>query len=212
MKDFPVFTTEHGAASLILKEIPYRSEAFIRIQSTQEPELLLKECTEFCTACGAEKIYASGHEYLERFPLHTAMYRMTGQIRLQEEAEVPSMFPVTPPTAARWRAIYNERMKDVDNASTLEQRDEEKLSSTGAYFIHRAGELLGIGWLEDAHLNAIASVQPGAGEVICRAMQSLIPKQQITLEVASTNTRAISLYERMGLLKVEELSRWYQVF
>lgn len=212
MKDFPVFTTEHGVASLILKEIPYRAEAFIHLQSTQEPELLLEECVGFCTACGAEKIYASGHEYLERFPLHTAMYRMTGQIRLQEEAEVPSMFPVTPPTAARWREIYNERMKHVDNASTLEQRDEEKFSSSGAYFIHRAGELLGIGWLEGAHLNAIASVQPGAGEAICRAMQSLIPRQQITLEVASTNIKAISLYERMGLLKVEELSRWYQVF
>ena len=42
-------------------------------------------------------------------------------------------------------------------------------------------------------------------------MQSLIPKQQITLEVASTNRRAISLYERLGFLKVEELSRWYRV-
>ena len=33
----------------------------------------------------------------------------------------------------------------------------------------------------------------------------------MTLEVASTNTKAISLYERMGLLKVEELSRWHRV-
>lgn len=211
MKDFPVFPTEHGAASLILKEIPYRREAFIRIQSSQEPELLLRECVDFCVACGAEKIYASGHEYLERYPLNTAMYRMVGQVKLRGEAEVPSMFPVTEQTAAQWRTYYNDRMKNVDNASTLEQRDEKTLLSGGAYFIHSAGTLLGIGWLEDNHLHAIASLRPGAGEAICRAMQSLIPQQQITLEVASTNTKAISLYERVGLLKVEEISRWYRV-
>lgn len=211
MKDFPVFPTEHGVASLILKEIPYRREAFIRIQSSQEPELLLRECVGFCTACGAEKVYACGHEFLEQYPLHTAMYRMTGQIRLQEEAQVPSMFPVTRQTAAQWREYYNERMRHVDNASTLEQQDEEKLLTGGAYFIHAAGKPLGIGWLEGAHLQAIASLQPGAGEAICRAMQSLIPQQSMTLEVASTNTKAIRLYERMGLLKVEEISRWYRV-
>lgn len=211
MKDFPVFPTEHGVASLILKEIPYRREAFIRIQSSQEPELLLHECVGFCTACGAEKVYACGHEFLEQYPLHTAVYRMTGQIRLQEEAQVPSMFPVTRQTAAQWRQYYNERMRHVDNASTLEQQDEEVLLTGGAYFIHTAGKPLGIGWLEGTHLHAIASLQPGAGEAICRAMQSLIPQQPMTLEVASTNTKAIRLYERMGLLKVEEISRWYRV-
>ena len=54
-------------------------------------------------------------------------------------------------------------------------------------------------------------MQPGAGEALCHAMQSLIPQQQMTLEVASTNQKAIALYERLGLIKVEELSRWYQV-
>ena len=31
MKDIPAFTTENGIASLILREIPYREEAYIRI-------------------------------------------------------------------------------------------------------------------------------------------------------------------------------------
>ena len=31
MKDIPMFTTPYGAASLILKEIPYRKEAYIRV-------------------------------------------------------------------------------------------------------------------------------------------------------------------------------------
>lgn len=210
MKDFPAFSTAHGAASLILKEIPYRGEAYIRVQSSQEPELLVRECADFCAVCGAEKIYASGHKCLEAFPLYTIMYQMSGEIPLREE-EIPSMFPVTAQTVSLWRAHYNERMRGVDNAATLEQRDEAEILRGGAYFIHRDGTLLGIGWLDGSELRAIASLQRGAGEAVCRAMQSLIPCQRITLEVASTNSRAISLYERLGFLKTVELSRWYRV-
>lgn len=211
MKDFPVFPTQHGAASLILKEIPYRGEAYIQIQSTQEPEALLEECVHFCVACGAERVYAAGHDILETsYPLHTSIYRMTGTIQLHEE-EIPSMFPVTEQTAERWRECYNQRMKDVDNAATLENRDTPDIVQGNAYFIHRNGTLLGIGWIEGNKLRAIASMQPGAGEALCHAMQSLIPQQQMTLEVASTNQKAIALYERLGIIKVEELSRWYQV-
>lgn len=211
MKDFPVFPTSHGAASLTLKEIPYRREAYIKIQSTQEPELLLEECIGFCTACGAERIYASGHDFLEQFPLHTSVYQMKGCLFLSEE-EIPSMFPVTEATVSKWREIYNDKMQRVDNASTLEARDEsEILRSGGAYFVHRSGELLGIGWLVEDKLAALAAVKPGSGEMVCKAMQSLIPQQTITLEVASTNQKAIRLYERLGFLKTEELSRWYRV-
>ena len=211
MKNFPVFPTSHGAASLTLKEIPYRREAYIKIQSTQEPELLLEECIGFCTACGAERIYASGHDFLEQFPLHTSVYQMKGCLFLSEE-ESPSMFPVTEATVSKWREIYNDKMQRVDNASTLEARDEsEILRSGGAYFVHRSGELLGIGWLVEDKLAAMAAVKPGAGEMVCKAMQSLIPQQTITLEVATTNQKAIRLYERQGFLKTEELSRWYRV-
>ena len=211
MKDFPVFPTQHGAASLILKEIPYRGEAYIQIQSTQEPDALLEECIHFCAACGAERVYAAGHDILEAaYPLHTSIYRMTGTIQLHEE-EIPAMFPVTEQTAEHWRECYNQRMKNVDNAATLESRDTPNIVQGNAYFIHRNGTLLGIGWIEGNKLRAIASMQHGAGEALCRAMQSLIPQQQMTLEVASTNQKAIALYERLGLIKVEELSRWYQV-
>lgn len=211
MRDFPVFTTEHGAASLILKEIPYRKEAYIRIQSTQEPEKLLEECVNFCTACGAEKVYAAGHNILEAYPLHTCVLQMRGELFISEE-EIPAMFPVTEQTVAKWRALYNEKMKDVDNASTLEARDEARiLSSGGAYFIHDSGIPLGIGWMEENRLSAIAALKPGAGELLCKAMQSLIPQQQIILEVASTNEKALRLYERLGFIKSSELSRWYRV-
>ena len=62
MRDFPVFTTENGVGSLVLKEIPYRKVAYITIQDSLFPEAFLSECVDFCRAVGAERIYACGHE------------------------------------------------------------------------------------------------------------------------------------------------------
>lgn len=212
MKDFPVFTTQYGAASLILKEIPYRQESYIHIQNSLEAEKLLEECISFCKVCGAEKIYATGDAILERYPFHTAILEMRGELNIGED-EIPSMFPVTLATASRWREIYNRKMRLVDNASTMEARDEKRLTeSGGAYFIHDSGTPIGIGWLEEKRILALASLRPGAGELVCKAMQSLIPQQQLILEVASTNEKAVALYERMGFLKTAERSRWYRVY
>lgn len=212
MKDFPVFTTEHGAASLILKEIPYRAISYIRIQSSEEPQQLLEECVSFCRACGAEHIYASGHPYLERYPYHASVLEMRGTISIYEE-EIPCMFPVTEGTVTRWRELYNSKMKNIDQAGTLEAKDEASvLGSGGAYFVHEAGNVIGIGWLNENRLEAVASFRKGAGELVCKAMQSLLPQEQMILEVASNNQKAIELYERLGFLKTRELSRWYQVY
>ena len=54
MKDFPIFDTESGISSLILREIPYRREAYIHIQSVQ-PEGFwdhLHQCVSFCRMAG----------------------------------------------------------------------------------------------------------------------------------------------------------------
>ena len=63
MRNIPVFTTEFGVASLILKEIPYTQTAYIKILSSLAPVELLEECRSFCRAAGAEKIYAELCKY-----------------------------------------------------------------------------------------------------------------------------------------------------
>ena len=212
MRDLPMFTTEFGVASLILKEIPYREEAYILVQSTQEPEKLLRECIDFCRACGAEKIYARGHEILERYPLHSIVYEMRGTARV-DEAKTESLWPVTEETVSRWRELMNQRMRGVDNAATLEKKGErEILDKGGAYFVHRNGQLLGGGWLAGQELLLVASFEPGAGERVCNTLFSLIPDEEVRLEVVSTNTRAIRLYERLGFLKTGECRKWYRVY
>lgn len=212
MKNFPVFTTQTGVSSLILKEVPYRQEAYIHIQDVQPDgfEAHLTECISFCRMVGAERIYATGSALLESYPVHMQLLQMRGTAWVDRQ-KLCSLFPVTEQTVSRWRQIYNEAMRTVDNAETLETRDEEKiLSSGGAYFIHDSGNLLGIGWMEDTKLLAVASVVRGAGERIMHTLMSLVEGADMTIEVASTNEKAIRLYEKLGFVIMGKTLCWYR--
>ena len=211
MRDFPMFTTEAGVASLIMKEIPYKEEAYIIIQDTLQPKELLEECVSFCRMCGAEKIYARNHEILESYPQYCSIYEMRSQVCV-DESKVEHLWPVTEETVSQWRQLMNERLRSVDNAATLEKRDEKQiLESGGAYFVHRNGELLGAGWVADNELKLIASVVPGVGERVLHTLLSIIANQEVRLEVASTNERAIRLYEKSGFIKTAELRKWHRI-
>ena len=211
MKDFPMFTTEYGVAGLFMKEIPYKEKAYIVIHSSEQPEELLRECVSFCRICGAEEVFASGHEYLEQYPLHTIIYEMQGEVQA-DESKVEHLWPVTRETVGQWREICNRRMRDIDNSATQEARDEKEILESGdAYFVHHSGELLGIGWIRDGELLELASVVPGAGERVMHTLMSILPGQVLKLQVVSTNLRAISLYERLGFIKTAEKTRWFQV-
>lgn len=212
MRDFPVFTTEYGVASLILREVPYRQEAYIVIQATEQPEELLRECVSFCRVVGAERIYARGHEVVETYPLHCTVYEMRGSIEV-DESRVDSLWPVTPETIGKWREFLNEKMRYVDNSGTLtKQGEQEILDKGGAYFVHRDGALLGAGWLVDDELLLLASARKGMGERVLHTLLSTTRPEQLRLEVVSTNHRAIRFYERMGLIKTAELRSWHRVF
>lgn len=211
MRDFPVFTTEYGVASLFLREIPYRGRAHIKLQSTQEPDKLLEECIAFCRMCGAEWIDAAGHEYLKKYPLITAIVAMQCDRQAIGQSDA-CLFPVTEQTLQRWLDIYNERMADIPNAAYMDSRDGRKLLEDGdGYFVHRDGQLLGIGKAKDDFIDTVISVQPGAGQTVVQALCSALQSDRVRLWVASANTRAVRLYERMGFLTVGQISHWYRV-
>ena len=211
MRDFPVFITENGAASLVLREIPYRGVAYITLQDTQNPKELLCECVEFCKMAGAEKIYATGHNCLEKYPVYTSVVKMQRDREGLPECEA-ALFPVTEKTVEDWRSLYNERMQNVPNASTMTRAESKQLlAKGGGYFVHKDGELLGIGIARVDKVEAIASVKPGAGETVLLALCSALFSENVVLEVASNNARAIRLYERLGFLKTELLRSWYDV-
>lgn len=213
MKDFPVFTTDWGVSSLILREIPYREEAYIHIQDVQPEgfEEHLKECVSFCRMAGAERVYATGSQLLQAYPEYMSVYEMRGTAWVDPE-KLQNLFPVTDTTISRWRGLMNERLRPVDNAATLTAFDEKKIvQSGGAYYIHRSGELLGLGWMEDTKLLLVAAVKPGAGETVMHSLMSLVEGADMTIEVASTNDRAIRLYEKLGFMKTREVVKWHKI-
>ncbi len=211
MRNIPIFTTENGVAALTLSEIPYKACAYIRLQSSLEPEVLLRECCDFCRAAGAEKVYATGHVLLDKYPLHTEIWEMSVMRQNMDETDA-ALFPVTGDTAQQWRAYYNERMDDLPNSVTMtEFRMQELLNKGCAYFVHREGEILGIGVAAGGKIEAIATVKKGSGREVLLALKNALSEDEITVEVASANQKAIDLYQRMEFVKTQLVASWYKI-
>ena len=90
--------------------------------------------------------------------------------------------------------------------------DAKKMLVRGdGYFVHRDGKLLGIGMAAGEKVDAVVSVVPGAGQDVLLALSHALFGERITLQVASENTRAIKLYEKLDFIKISEVSRWYKI-
>ncbi len=212
MKDIPMFTTEHGVASLSLQGIPAWGVAYVKIVSSLEPEKLLRECVDFCRACGAEAVYASGDACLETYPCTSVLVRMQRPLEGVGQTDA-ALFPMTAETTNKWRQIYNDRMVSVPNARYMTQADEKRYLQDGdCYFVHRKGELLGIGKVSGGSIHVLASVQPGAGKKIVFALATAVCDDTISLTVAQENSKAVALYSQLGFMSVEEIERWYKIF
>ena len=211
LRDLPFFTTESGAASLTLSQIPYTEKAYIRIQDSLTPEELLKECVDFCTAAGARHIYATGHPVCEKYPEHTRIIQMRAELADLGDTDA-ALFPVTEKTLEDWRQTYNQKIKNVPNGAWMTLRDAEDMLKQGSgYFVHRNGELLGIGKVFDTEIQWVASVQNGAGVDVVRALCHAVSGDFASVTVASTNKKAVRLYEKLGFIPTKEISVWYTV-
>lgn len=210
MKDIPLFATELGVASLTLQQIPYTGCAYIKIQSSADSTEFLRECVAFCKAAGGQKIYASGHECLCRFAQRTEIWQMRAEIPQIDNTDC--LFPVQEHTLDQWLQIYNDRMKDVTNASCLtKSRAKQFVEAGSAYYVHAEGVLLGIGIAADNKIQAIVSCQKGAGERVFKTLCRALTGESVCVEVASNNVPAIRLYEKLGFLKTSVLSTWFDV-
>lgn len=211
MNDFPAFTTEYGAASLILREIPYLGRAYIKVLSSVEPELLLQECVAFCRACGATWIGASGSDALKKYPCYATLVTMSApKCALKPTNAV--LCPVTEEMLPTWMEHYNARMREVPNGAFLDSRVGKNIfQEGGCYFIVENGVLIGLGKLSGDRIDALASMQPGAGEHVVCALASGLVTDRVTLTVARENQKAMHLYQKMGFLPIQEENCWYRV-
>ena len=209
MRDIPLFTTENGVASLVLREIPTSGSAYVHIRSSETPEALINECTYFCRAAGADKIYATGHLCLEKYPYHTTLLTLKGTVDSIGETSL-SLFPVTEKTWPDFCRIYNEKMAAVPTANKMRLLDREKYEKS-AYFVHKNGVLYGIGIAQDDEILAIAACQKGAGMEVLAALCQVLTADVIRLSVAENNIPAMKLYTRCGFLPTGEGISWYQI-
>ncbi len=211
MKDIPMFTTPYGTAGLILREIPYQEEAYVRLQDVTDLQGLIKECLDFCKAVGAQRVYATGHRGLEAYPLSTAIVSMVCQKDSLGETDA-ALWPVQENTAAEFQRIYNEKISHVPNGAWMDQVDiREMLTRGDGYFVHRGETLLGIGRVYDGYILWLAAVQKGAGADVVKALATALHTDTVKLGVATANQKANKLYLQLGFLPVEEKSRWYQI-
>lgn len=212
MRDIPIFTTENGVGSLVLREIPYKAAAYIKIQDVSDAEGFLEECISFCKAAGAEKIYASGHRCLRSYPLYTTILEM-GMDREDMPETDACLLPVAQQTLETWRKIYNGRMEQVPNAAYMSGEDaKQMLSRSDGYFVYKEGCMIGIGIAGAEKIDAVIAVKSGMGADVLSALSRALSQEKISLEVASANIPALRLYEKLGFHRVREISRWYKLF
>lgn len=211
MRDIPLFTTEYGVASLVLREVPYQAVAYIRLQDSREPEKLLSECVGFCRMVGAEKVFATGDACLERYPAHTAVLQMVCPRESLGDTDA-ALWPVQESTAGEFRKIYHEKVSHIPNAAWMTAQDEREMLRTGeGYFVHRGDTLLGIGRVLGGEIRFLAAVRPGAGADVVKALAHAVTEDTVMVEVASANEKAVRLYEKLGFIPIREISRWYRV-
>ena len=212
VKDFPMFTTENGVASLVLRQVPYTGCAYITILDSCAPKALLKDCVDFAKAVGVDKVYGTGDPFLEQYPVYTHVLSMMGDIQSLPNTDA-CVFPVTDRTLEQFRTFHNEKMKDVPGAAYIAKSElTELLDHRNAYFVHRDGDLLGILIGSGERLDAVAGSRPGVGVDLMGAARSILTGERVCLEVASNNARAIRLYERLGFINMGVLKTWYKIF
>lgn len=212
MKNIPLFSTESGVASLVLEEIPYKHKAYVKLQSTQTPEQLLRECVDFCKAVGADTVLATGHVCLNQYPIHSELVQMRCK-----RANIPpsdlSLKSVEDNTLQLWCDLYNTKMHKVSNASTMTVQKLKKLTTEkSCYFVCDDQETVGIGMITSGSVEAIASLVPGMGTDIMGALCGRLEDEYVTVEVARSNVPAVKLYEKLGFIETEIISTWYSVY
>ena len=209
MRDISFFATQLGVASLTLSQIPYTHRAYIRIQSTSFAEGFLEECISFCRAAGAEQIYATGHHICALYPEHTSIIQMRADISSLTDTDV-QLFPVTEQSVERWRSVYNKKVVNIPGGAWMTIQQGNELFKDG-YFVHRDGQLLGIGKASGDQIHWIASCFPGAGADVVKALCHALTGDSVFLEVASANEKAIALYEKLGFIRTKIIATWYSV-
>ena len=212
MRDIPMFTTENGIATLVLKKIPYTKEAFVRVLDSQSCAELLKECIDICRIAGAEIVYATGHQSLDTLPVFCEEMCYIANKHSFPHTDAVALH-ATMEQLPWWRQIYNQKMSGVHAAAPLGESEVESLIREGkAFCVYKECAIVGIGVAYDGQIHALASLVQGAGPDVVLALAKTFPQNEVSVCVASTNHKALQVYRRLGFCEVQIETKWYKIF
>lgn len=216
MKDLPIFTTPSGAASLILREIPYKKTAYVLVRSVLPGGMgeTLSECRAFCVQAGAERVLASADGPLGLPHDHDMLELSRPKSGLPAPEPPVPLVSVTRENVPDYQAVYNRLFTPIPGAATCHGAELARLlSSGGAFLAMRDGQPAGIGETDGSELRAVGVLPEyrGLGRRLTLTLLDKLEGPELFLRVSSANGRAMRLYERLGFQQRGVLSRWYLV-
>lgn len=213
MENLPFFTTEHGTASLILREIPVSGAGYILLLGARpgEAQDLLEDCARVCRMAGARRLYARGPGVPAGWPGYCRVWLLEGDRRALPRTQAAPE-PLTPERGEEYRRRMNEAMAGVPCASTMGPRElRELLARGGGWFVTLAGETVGAGQVRGPEIELLAAFRPGMGTQVLSALAGTAERDRLQVRCALENERALALYTRLGFRKVRELEFWQEM-
>ena len=217
MKNIPMFTGQHGMATLVFKELSFSGSAYVVVRAvwTGETAAFLEECRGFCRAVGAEKIYASWEE--KSLPADHA-YDVLGLYREKAGLPLPNreveLEELRPENGEEYLRIYNTCFRSVAGAASYDKQDLRRLYGQDCAFLAKMdGQYAAVTEISKEGLESVAVLPEhrGLGHDLSLTVLPMVPNPILRLKVASSNLRALNLYRRLGFVQENVRSRWYQL-
>ena len=223
MQNIPVFLSQGGTATLILKEIPHKHTAYVLLRTVLPKGLpvLLEECGRFCRGCGAQQVFVSPGDTgcVLSLPHAYDIYRLhIKKNMLPSPVHDLSLIPISPENDPIYQRIYNICFRDVSHALTYDRAQIQRIYRSG----HRgflALDSAEVPWgMGELHGNELAAVGllpefrgHGRGQALTLALLSRCPGPELTLTVVSDNDSALALYDHLGFTVSGTESQWYRL-
>lgn len=219
MNNIPVFTSQGGTATLILREIPVSKRAYILLRTVLPgmAENLVAECASFCKMCGAEEVFVSWADGDLPFlsPAYD-IYLLHVSKSALPEGKLVTLTPMTPENDAIYQRIYNRCFSHVSHAASYDRGQIARIyrEHQRAFLALDEGDRpYGIGELHGDELAAIAVLpnHRGTGTDLAISLLQLCPGEDLKVTVASDNEAAMGLYEKLGFHLAGVESKWFRV-